>query len=149
MRLDVGHITILVAKRVAGVRGDTFHISFELSVKKLTQLFEELNCGNFKFDIGDLLKFVAGQPILKHLLAAHELFEQVLHQMHDANCCDFIRGQLNQKVSDVALLEPDIAPLYKYFLLLHDYPVESFDPGENVSVGGRQLVGPSNFNEVV
>ena len=137
MRLDISHITILVAEGAAGVRCHTVHVGFELRVEKLSQLFKQLNSGNFQFNISHLLKFVTGQPILKHLLAAHELFEQVLHQMHHANSCDFVRGQLDQKVPDMALLEPDIASLHKYFLLLNNNSVESFDPGENVPVGRR------------
>jgi hypothetical protein len=136
--LDIRHHSIIFSiHRVLSLH--ILHRIFKLDVKQASKLFKKLDCRQLELKVGNILFIytIITEPVFKHLLSVHKLLEQVLHQVHHTYRCDPIRGHLYQIVTNLPLLEPQVATLHEYLLLLYNYRIKGFNPVENVPMGSR------------
>lgn len=151
------HFTIIVVLLdflIIAFRTGVKNCGAKLSIKKLSQLVKKLNSWDFNLLRVTLLftfMIIHWQIFIFFVVSyiMNELPKQMLHQMQNTDRCYLIWGHLNQVVPDFGFLWVQISSLYEDFLLLSNGIFEEFHPWNNVTMRNWELVGSSNFDQLI
>lgn len=126
----------------------------KFSIKKLSQFVKKLN--SWDFNLLWVTRFftimVIHWQIFIFLVVSYimdELPKEMLHQMQDTDWSYFIGRHLNEVVTYFGFLGIKISSLNEDLLLLGNSIFEKFHPWNNVTMRNWELIGSSNFNQLI